>query len=379
MVRDYLGGAGFRVERAGTGAAGLGTAGARRLRRVILDLMLPDMDGLDVCRQIRAARRRADPDADRARRRHGPRRRPGARRRRLPAQAVRAARAAGPPQGHPAPRAGPRPRADLLRFGRLEIDRGAREVRLDGEAAGADQLSVRASAGACRACRPRDVARRADGHLSRRSRSRPSTARSTCTSRASAPPSRTIPRSRAASSPCAAPATCSPRRRTDAPMRRLYHQFYLTIIASLLLVVLAAGALWRFAPSDTPADQALRDRRRAAGRASGAGRRRVGGAAAGHRPAARAARHRSRAVRQRPPAARRRGPSACRIRRRAARAAAGSTAAAGRPGPSACRTSAGSSPGRRCAPAPSRCRHHRLPRRASRWWSRSAPTRWCAG
>jgi signal transduction histidine kinase len=40
-------------------------------------------------------------------------------------------------------------------------------------------------------------------------------------------------------------------------MRRLYHQFYLTIITSLLMVVLAAGALWRFAPNDTPADQAF--------------------------------------------------------------------------------------------------------------------------
>jgi len=40
-------------------------------------------------------------------------------------------------------------------------------------------------------------------------------------------------------------------------MRRLYHQFYLTIIASLVAVVLAAGGLWRFAPSATPADQAF--------------------------------------------------------------------------------------------------------------------------
>lgn len=40
-------------------------------------------------------------------------------------------------------------------------------------------------------------------------------------------------------------------------MRRLYHQFYLTIIVSLVMVVLAAGALWRFAPSDNPADQAF--------------------------------------------------------------------------------------------------------------------------
>jgi signal transduction histidine kinase len=40
-------------------------------------------------------------------------------------------------------------------------------------------------------------------------------------------------------------------------MKRLYHQFYLTIIASLVLVVLAAGALWRFAPSEMPANHAF--------------------------------------------------------------------------------------------------------------------------
>jgi signal transduction histidine kinase len=40
-------------------------------------------------------------------------------------------------------------------------------------------------------------------------------------------------------------------------MRRLYYQIYLTIIASLLLVVVVAGGLWRFAPNVTPADQAF--------------------------------------------------------------------------------------------------------------------------
>jgi signal transduction histidine kinase len=40
-------------------------------------------------------------------------------------------------------------------------------------------------------------------------------------------------------------------------MKRLYHQIYLTIIASLLLVVLAAAALWRFAPDPSPAQQAF--------------------------------------------------------------------------------------------------------------------------
>src|SRR5262245_16781662 len=40
-------------------------------------------------------------------------------------------------------------------------------------------------------------------------------------------------------------------------MRRIYHQFYLTILASLLGVVVMAGALWRFAPTETPSDQAF--------------------------------------------------------------------------------------------------------------------------
>jgi signal transduction histidine kinase len=38
-------------------------------------------------------------------------------------------------------------------------------------------------------------------------------------------------------------------------MRRLYRQFYLTIIASLLLVVLLAGLLWHFAPGHAPGGQ----------------------------------------------------------------------------------------------------------------------------
>jgi signal transduction histidine kinase len=40
-------------------------------------------------------------------------------------------------------------------------------------------------------------------------------------------------------------------------MHRLYRQFYLTIVASLVLVVLAAGALWRFAPDPSPTEQAF--------------------------------------------------------------------------------------------------------------------------
>jgi signal transduction histidine kinase len=40
-------------------------------------------------------------------------------------------------------------------------------------------------------------------------------------------------------------------------LRRLYRQFYLTIVVSLLAVVLFAGALWRFAPDPSPAEQAF--------------------------------------------------------------------------------------------------------------------------
>src|SRR5262245_12593205 len=49
-----------------------------------------------------------------------------------------------------------------------------------------------------------------------------------------------------------------PSSRTEPRgMRRIYHQFYLTIIASLLGVVVIAAALWRFAPAETPSDQAF--------------------------------------------------------------------------------------------------------------------------
>jgi signal transduction histidine kinase len=40
-------------------------------------------------------------------------------------------------------------------------------------------------------------------------------------------------------------------------VKRLYHQFYLTIVVSLVLLVLAAGALLRFGPRVAPNDQAI--------------------------------------------------------------------------------------------------------------------------
>lgn len=54
MVRDYLGKSGFEVTIAGTGSHGLALQQSGGFGAVILDLMLPDMDGLEVCRTIRA-------------------------------------------------------------------------------------------------------------------------------------------------------------------------------------------------------------------------------------------------------------------------------------------------------------------------------------
>ena len=54
MVREYLGQSGYQVAHAGDGQTGLSTLQAQPVDLVILDLMLPDMDGLEVCRRIRA-------------------------------------------------------------------------------------------------------------------------------------------------------------------------------------------------------------------------------------------------------------------------------------------------------------------------------------
>jgi two-component system, OmpR family, phosphate regulon response regulator OmpR len=53
MLSEYLGQAGFRITVAAAGAAALRLTAEAPYDAVVLDLMLPDMDGLDVCREIR--------------------------------------------------------------------------------------------------------------------------------------------------------------------------------------------------------------------------------------------------------------------------------------------------------------------------------------
>ena len=114
MVRDYLDGAGFRVTRAPNGATGLTMHAREVFDAVVLDLMLPDMDGLSVCSQIRA--RAATPILMLTAR-------GDAMDRELLARLKAILRRSKTDR-----------KSEVLRFGRLEVDRDAREVRLDGEA-----------------------------------------------------------------------------------------------------------------------------------------------------------------------------------------------------------------------------------------------------
>jgi DNA-binding response OmpR family regulator len=54
MVRDYLGENGFSVRTAATANDGLAELSRRAPDAVILDIMLPDLDGFETCRRIRA-------------------------------------------------------------------------------------------------------------------------------------------------------------------------------------------------------------------------------------------------------------------------------------------------------------------------------------
>ena len=53
ICQDYLKSAGYDVVTAATGTEGLSAARLEKPDLVVLDLMLPEMDGLDVCRNLR--------------------------------------------------------------------------------------------------------------------------------------------------------------------------------------------------------------------------------------------------------------------------------------------------------------------------------------
>jgi two-component system, OmpR family, phosphate regulon response regulator OmpR len=134
MLCDYLAAAGLTVDRRGNGHDGIAAIERESFDAVILDVMLPDLDGFEVCRRLRARSdipilmltARGD-DLDRivgleigaddyVPKPFNPR------------ELLARIRAVLRRRSGPAT-----PSNKLLRFGRLEIDRGARNVTVDGE------------------------------------------------------------------------------------------------------------------------------------------------------------------------------------------------------------------------------------------------------
>jgi two-component system, OmpR family, phosphate regulon response regulator OmpR len=133
LVKDYLGGAGFHVSHTTTGGGGIAHVSRDAFDALVLDLMLPDMDGLDVCRRIRS--QSETPILM------------------LTARGDAMDRVVGLEMGAddylPKPfeprellarlrailrRTRGQAKSEVLRFGRLEIDTGALQARLDGDA-----------------------------------------------------------------------------------------------------------------------------------------------------------------------------------------------------------------------------------------------------
>ena len=57
LEKDYLELSGFEVEIANRGDVGLEKALKEEYDLIILDLMLPEVDGFDICRQVRQVRK----------------------------------------------------------------------------------------------------------------------------------------------------------------------------------------------------------------------------------------------------------------------------------------------------------------------------------
>jgi two-component system phosphate regulon response regulator OmpR len=137
MVVDYLQANGYEVTTAGTLAAGRERLKQHGYDALLLDLMLPDGDGLDLTRELRAdARTRRLPLLMLTARGEPPDRIVGLEigaddylpkpfePRELLARVKALLRRSAAPMGDD----------EVMRFGRLEIDLGARQARLDGKA-----------------------------------------------------------------------------------------------------------------------------------------------------------------------------------------------------------------------------------------------------
>ena len=97
----YLTEQGFRVTIADDAADARAKLAGLAFDLLVLDIMMPGENGLDLTRSLRAEERGADPAADRHGRARRPHHRPGERRRRLSGQALRAARAGAAHPRHP--------------------------------------------------------------------------------------------------------------------------------------------------------------------------------------------------------------------------------------------------------------------------------------
>ena len=136
MLGDYLRAAGLQVEAAATLAAGREAIASQSFDALVLDLMLPDGDGLDLCRELRAdPRTRALPLLMLTARGEPMDRivglelgaddylgKPFEPRELLARVKALLRRTSAAPGGD-----------EVLRFGRLEVDLGARLARLDGQ------------------------------------------------------------------------------------------------------------------------------------------------------------------------------------------------------------------------------------------------------